>query len=139
MKVYFYCTSRTDKVDQPGLSEAAETEEDKKQSDQAMSGAEDDKPAEMGERQEQSAPYRSVVEDEPAETKEQLLTESGQAMSEVKDGSAETESVAGPRVAIRVYGRRRKVPVLVYQRRRKGHSSNQSRVQVLGKAGRTPS
>jgi hypothetical protein len=143
MKVLFYCTSRNDEIHQPGPSKAAETEEDKKQSAEAMPGAEDDEPAEREERQEQSAPYRSVVEDEPAETKEQVLKESGQEKSEdgvesaemeehqvksaqqgltgVKDGSAETKDVAAPPVAIRVYVRRRKGPVLVYQRRRKGH------------------
>uniref|UniRef100_A0ACD5W7V3 Uncharacterized protein n=1 Tax=Avena sativa TaxID=4498 RepID=A0ACD5W7V3_AVESA len=82
-------------VDQPGPSEAAEMEEDKKQSAQAMSGAEDE---------------------EAAETKEHLLKESDQAKSEdtVEPAAMEVES-AGMAKSCAV--------VRVYQRRRKGHSS----------------
>uniref|UniRef100_A0ACD6A3G1 Uncharacterized protein n=1 Tax=Avena sativa TaxID=4498 RepID=A0ACD6A3G1_AVESA len=95
-------------VDQPGPSEAAGMEEDKKQSAQAMSGAEDE-PAEM---KEESALCRSVAEDEAAETKEHLLKESDQAMPEdtVEPAAMEVKSagMANSSADIRVYQRRRK-------------------------------
>jgi hypothetical protein len=103
----------------------------------------------MEERQEQTAPYRSVVEDEAVETKEHLQ-KSGQAISEdevapaemeVKStqqglsevkGSAEVKHVANSCVGPRVYP---KGPcssitsqILVYQRRQKGLSLDTSQI-----------
>ncbi|XP_051180603.1 lysine-specific demethylase JMJ27 isoform X3 [Lolium perenne] len=137
------CSCIDEVLDQPSPSEPAETEEGKKLSAQAMPGAD------MEERQEQTAPYRSVVEDEAVETKEHLQ-KSGQAISEdevapaemeVKStqqglsevkGSAEVKHVANSCVGPRVYP---KGPcssitsqILVYQRRQKGLSLDTSQI-----------
>ncbi|KAM0872622.1 hypothetical protein ACQ4PT_038604 [Festuca glaucescens] len=133
---------RIDEVlDQPGRSEPAETEEGKKLSAQAMPGSE------MEERQEQAAPYRSVVEDEAVETKEHLqksaqaisedevapaemeVKSAQQGLSEVK-GSAEVKHVANSCVGPRVYPKgpcsSSTSQILVYQRRQKGISLDTS-------------
>ena len=97
MKILSYCSSRHDEVeDQPGPSEPAEMVEDKKQSAQAMSEAEDE-PAEMEEDEEQSAPYKSEDEVEPTSIE---VKSAHQDFSEVKDGSVETMDSS---VGLKVY------------------------------------
>ncbi|KAM0867137.1 hypothetical protein ACQ4PT_042187 [Festuca glaucescens] len=119
--------NRIDEVlDQPGPSEPAETEEGKKLPAQAMPGAE------MEERQEQAAPYRSVVEDGAVETKEHLQ-KSGQAISEdeVTPAEMEVKHVADSCVGPRVYPKgpsSSTSQILVYQRRQKGLSSDTSQI-----------